>query len=493
MGDNSDQILRTYMENVLRLQQERNNAAMSDQELKQIALDAGMSEDDLEFVRQRLQDCLNRGQGFIRYENWSDAIAELEKGVALAPYNIDALNALATAYAGRWRDKHSHADRDQARSAAERVLAIDSKNDSALRTMSALSADHQEHFSGMPNGRPLSSDGQRMLKRVLIGAAVAAAIVVVLIRHYAYDDPKPTADTLTHLAVPPTRATPTEPKRAPNKSKAEENVAFTFGKEGIGPGQFTDARSIAVDGAGRVYVAEYSSGRNQAFDSAGNYLRQWNIGKNNYVRGMAGDKDGHLYIVYNGRINRYDGATGDLIDEVKYPGGPGFTSVSVMGDGGLVAGWDGLWKGGMFVNVKSQDNLVIFDRNLHAIKTVKQAISSVSENVVFSPQVAVDGLGNIYMVAETGDAIYHFTPQGKYIDKFGSPGAGPEQLHGARGIAVNGSGHIFVSGFSEVQEFDGNGQFIRSVKVPGTGDDLAFNMKDELYVVARTKVMKLAL
>ena len=69
MADNSDEILRTYIENVLRLQQERDRNALSDDELRQIALDSGMTESDLAYVRQRLEDCLDRGKGFIRYEN----------------------------------------------------------------------------------------------------------------------------------------------------------------------------------------------------------------------------------------------------------------------------------------------------------------------------------------------------------------------------------------------------------------------------------------
>ena len=39
-----------------------------------------------------------------------------------------------------------------------------------------------------------------------------------------------------------------------------------FGKEGIGAGYFKDARSIAVDAEGRIYVGEYTGGRMQVFD-----------------------------------------------------------------------------------------------------------------------------------------------------------------------------------------------------------------------------------
>ncbi|MFN2510130.1 MAG: hypothetical protein ABR568_01655 [Pyrinomonadaceae bacterium] len=49
-------------------------------------------------------------------------------------------------------------------------------------------------------------------------------------------------------------------------------VVMKFGSEGIGPGMFKDARSIAVDGAGRIYVGEYLGGRIQVFDPSANFL-----------------------------------------------------------------------------------------------------------------------------------------------------------------------------------------------------------------------------
>ena len=40
-------------------------------------------------------------------------------------------------------------------------------------------------------------------------------------------------------------------------------------------GWIREAGGVAVDGAGRVYVAEYTSGRVQVFDSAGAFVTQW--------------------------------------------------------------------------------------------------------------------------------------------------------------------------------------------------------------------------
>jgi tetratricopeptide (TPR) repeat protein len=487
MGDTSDEILRNYMENVLRLQRERDRGVLSDHDLKQIALESGMSDADLEYVHQRFDDYMNRGQGFIKYKNWGDAIEELEQATALAPYSVDALNALATAYAGRWREKGVEADREQASRIAERALELDSSNDAALRMVSALRTQREELLGQETKGN--SSGGVRRAFIGVVGILVVIGVIALVTSGSNEEAPSVSAPSAVSAAPAPAPEPPEPPVQpeAPVEPPALAREVLTFGVEGVGPGQLTDARSIAVDGAEHVYVAEYSSGRIQAFDAKGEYLRQWNVGENHYVTGMAADHDGHVYVVHTGRIYRYDGNTGELMGEVKYSGGPGFRSVAVMADGGLAAAWDGHWKGGLFINPKSKDNLVIFDKNLRPVKTIKNVISSVSGGVVFSPEVAVDGLGNIYMAGERGNAIYHFNPQGKFVDKFGGT------LHGAQGIAVDGRRRVYVTGFGGVQVFDSNGGAIGTIDIRGSADNVAISEKNELYVVARTKVMKMVM
>src|SRR5690242_18599732 len=71
------------------------------------------------------------------------------------------------------------------------------------------------------------------------------------------------APLVTPPAPPRPQPIPTVP-RTPPAEPGFASVVMTFGSEGIGPGMFTDARSIAVDEAGRIYVGEYGSGRIQA-------------------------------------------------------------------------------------------------------------------------------------------------------------------------------------------------------------------------------------
>src|SRR5690349_2321561 len=94
--------------------------------------------------------------------------------------------------------------------------------------------------------------------------------------------------------------------------KETSNALLKFGSEGVGPGMFTDARSIAVDGAGRIYVGEYTGGRIQVFDPEGKFLTQWTIGdRKTLLRGLAADRKGVVYTVHGGIIDRYKGETGE--------------------------------------------------------------------------------------------------------------------------------------------------------------------------------------
>jgi streptogramin lyase len=59
----------------------------------------------------------------------------------------------------------------------------------------------------------------------------------------------------------------------------------------------TDARSIAVDGAGRIYVGEYTGGRIQVFDPDGKFLIQWMVGdRKTILRGLAADRKGTVML-----------------------------------------------------------------------------------------------------------------------------------------------------------------------------------------------------
>ncbi len=290
---------------------------------------------------------------------------------------------------------------------------------------------------------------------------------------------------LAPRSVSRTVTAPSNPVRPAAPAKKSSNsfatVLVEFGSEGIGPGMFTDARSIAVDGAGQIYVGEYTGGRIQVFDPAGKFLTQWSIGdRKTLLRGLAADRKGTVYAVHGGGIDRYRGETGEKLGEVEYARS-GFDDVTTTPDGGLVAAWQ-----------SNRDDIVTFDSNGKVVRTIPAAISSASGESELSMRVAADGAGYIYALGRFNDAVFKFGRDGKFINRFGNGGDQPGQLRSAYSIAVDGYGRVYVGDMKGIQVFDANGRYLTVLGLQGIAFGMVFNDKNELFVVARDHVIKYA-
>jgi len=280
----------------------------------------------------------------------------------------------------------------------------------------------------------------------------------------------------------------TEPIKTvvPNTPKKEStntfaNVLLDFGSEGIGPGMFNDARSIGVDGAGRIYVAEYTGGRVQVFDAAGKFVTQWSIGdRKTLIRGLAADRKGTIYVAESGRIDRYRGETGEKLGALEYQRN-GFDDVTVGADGGLVTAWQ-----------SNRDDIVVFDANGKLVRTIPEAISGASGDSELATRVAVDGAGFIYALGRFNNGVFKFGRDGKFMNRFGSDGDQPGQFRAPYSIAVDGYGRIYVGDMKGIQVFDANGRYLALINSKGMAFGMAFNDKNELFVVARDHVIKFA-
>ena len=107
--------------------------------------------------------------------------------------------------------------------------------------------------------------------------------------------------------------------------------------------------------------------------------------------------------------------------------------------------------------------------------------------------MAIDGRGNIYALGGFTNSVFKFSPDGKFVNRFGSPGHQPGQISGAMAIAVDGKGRVFVSDIKGVQVFDSDGRYLNVFKPDGVASGMVFNDKNELFIVARNKVMKFVL
>jgi streptogramin lyase len=324
-------------------------------------------------------------------------------------------------------------------------------------------------------GRPrLRSQGSPKIALVivavvlLVGGGITIA-VIALISRAASDVTRSVVSTTN------TRTTLNPPSTIP--ARPPEPQPF-FGKEGVGAGHFKDARSIAVDAEGHIYIGEYTGGRIQVFDSSGKFVTQWTADPKMPLRGMTADRRGTVYIVQKGEINKYEGTTGKFLGTTGAGGGR-YDDVCATPDGGLVA----------FAR-KSHDDVVKLDSSGQVKQVIESAVSGQTDRSELSIRVAADGVGNVYALGEFNDAVFKFSPDGRFQTRFGGDGDEPGLFRAPGAIAVDNQGRVYVADFKGVQVFDPNGRYIKVINVKGAASGLAFTDKNELLVVARTAVWK---
>ncbi len=253
-------------------------------------------------------------------------------------------------------------------------------------------------------------------------------------------------------------------------------VLASFGKEGIGAGMFQDARSIATDNQGRVYVGEYTGGRVQVFDADGTFLTQWMVDAEMPLRGLAADRQGVVYVVQSGNITRYDGKTGKMLGQLTAPGLGDYDDVTATVDGGLAAAVGGA----------GRDDIAFFDAGGNLVRTIEGAISSQTGAPELVMRLAVDGAGNTYILARFEDSIFKYGPDGRYINRWGGRGTQPGQLNAPYSIAVDGQGRVYVGDIHGIQVFDSGGRFLGTIEgAKPLAFGMVFDENDELLVAAR--------
>lgn len=166
-------VLNNYIERVMELQRQRRDA-MSVDELKSVARELGMSDEDMAAVDVAAHDYQVRGTRHMEHRLWGDAIEELANAVALNPTNVESLYMLAVAYKERWLADGNEADREQAISYARRGLAIDPGHTPSYQLLEML------RTSSGPTLKTMSHTA-RTRALTIIGVLLLIAFTVMII------------------------------------------------------------------------------------------------------------------------------------------------------------------------------------------------------------------------------------------------------------------------------------------------------------------------
>jgi DNA-binding beta-propeller fold protein YncE len=176
------------------------------------------------------------------------------------------------------------------------------------------------------------------------------------------------------------------------------------------PGRFISPQGITVDGAGNIYVVEVAGDRIQKLDSEGRSLAVWpmagRVPETLHILGEpALDIDGNLYVPdeYNNRVYKFS-PDGALLRQ--YGAGPDSS------------GAPGQFHGPRGVGVDQSGNLYVTDRDNWRVQKLAQ-----------------DG---------------SFIDQWRHCEdvptcQFPNAGDAPGEFFGARGLAVDGQGNVYVA------------------------------------------------
>lgn len=84
---------------------------------------------------------------------------------------------------------------------------------------------------------------------------------------------------------------------------ADGKFIADFGHKGGGPGEFDTPHGIALDAAGRIYVADRANARVQIFDATGQYITEWKSEEIGRPWDIYPGPDGLFYIMDGGDNN----------------------------------------------------------------------------------------------------------------------------------------------------------------------------------------------
>ncbi|MCB0836262.1 MAG: hypothetical protein KDE26_14205 [Bacteroidetes bacterium] len=161
--------LQAYISKILDLKDgisERN--VLSREELKNVALEMGLSEAQWQQLLDEFEDHVTRGIGHAKFYNWDDSIQELEKALEIDPFSLKASMQLARSYAERWKKKGNENDKEKSLHFANQCLLQQPDYEDALLLISSLKM----------GSAPLPPDSRQSGNPMLIGGALFLLVLI---------------------------------------------------------------------------------------------------------------------------------------------------------------------------------------------------------------------------------------------------------------------------------------------------------------------------
>jgi DNA-directed RNA polymerase subunit RPC12/RpoP len=252
------------------------------------------------------------------------------------------------------------------------------------------------------------------------------------------------------------------------------SVDLTQSGEGSGPGQFNDPRAIAVDREGNFFVADYMTGRVQSFDSQGSFRWLVNLGNKVTIQSMAVGNGDVLYVAAQGVLRRLEASDGRELEPFTFADNRYYVEdIAIAPDGRIAL----IYRG---------ENLLVLDSDHEILFEIPVAVSSVTGDSELSSEVALDSVGNLYILGTFNNLVLKYSADGRYLNQFG--GDTVEQVDGrfraTNDLAVDMQGRVYVSDAFGVQVFDGSGRYLDRFKLVRSAQGMTFDLANRMYIAS---------
>lgn len=144
----SDENLQAFINKMLTLQTEKRDKPFTETELKQMALEMGMTEEDWQESRKTFKAHLQSGMGHLSLDNYTDALVDLENAFALNPNSWEAAYGLASAYHQKWKESQEEQVKQNAVRFAQLALQLNPGHQGVIRLLDELREKEQEIKKG---------------------------------------------------------------------------------------------------------------------------------------------------------------------------------------------------------------------------------------------------------------------------------------------------------------------------------------------------------